>query len=141
MIQAIFRTMIKLAPFLYMTLIWVLSSLPQDAVIKTPFSFDGMLKESLHLVEFAILYCLFVLYFLVDRKLTTITNKFAALIAISYGFIDEFHQYFVPYRSATMIDLVKDTLGVLIVYYLVNRYYFSGKPSRIKNLLQRIEGF
>ncbi|NQD68647.1 hypothetical protein HP456_22325, partial [Bacillus haikouensis] len=50
------------APFLYMMLIWILSSNPDDAVIRFPDNtVDRFIKESLHLIEFAILYGLFVL--------------------------------------------------------------------------------
>lgn len=120
---------IKIAPFLYMGLIWILSSLPHDAVIDTPYAWDRAFKESLHLIEFGILYILFVLFFAVNGKLTHKTSKISAAIAISYGFIDELHQYFVPYRSATVIDLVKDTIGVLVAYYLVRRYFLTKKGA------------
>ncbi|MBE4907297.1 VanZ family protein [Bacillus luteolus] len=120
---------IKIAPFVYMGLIWILSSLPHDAVIDTPYSWDRAFKESLHLIAFGILYLLFVLSFAVDGKLTHKTSKIAAAIAISYGFIDELHQYFVPYRSATVIDIVKDTIGVLVAYYLIRRFYLTKKGA------------
>lgn len=129
---------IKTAPFAYMALIWILSSLPQDAVIDTPYRWDRPFKESLHLIEFGILYVLFVLFFVVDGKLTRKTNVIAAVIAISYGFGDELHQYFVPYRSATVNDLVKDTIGVLVGYIVVKRFYFSNESTKLKACLEGI---
>lgn len=117
----ILRAIVRISPFLYMGLIWYLSSHPSDAIIDTGLSFDGLLKESLHLIEFAILYVLLILCFSTFGRLTNRMNNLAAIWAIAYGFIDEFHQYFVPSRSATVIDLVKDTIGVLIVWYFVKR--------------------
>ncbi len=34
--------------------------------------------------------------------------------AIGYGFMDEFHQLFVPGRDSSMLDVAYDTLGVSI---------------------------
>ncbi len=116
----------KSLPFLYMGFIWYLSDRPADAVVNFPV-YDGFIKESLHLVEFAILYGLFVLFFVVDGKLSKKTNLVAAIIASLYGLVDEVHQYFVPNRSATVIDLVKDVLGVTIAYWIVHRGYFVKK--------------
>lgn len=113
------KFMFTLAPFLYMVMVWVLSSLPSDAVINTSFSFDRAFKESLHLVEFGILYLLFVAALIVNGKFSKKFNMIVAIVAILYGLVDEIHQSFVPYRSATIIDFVKDTIGVLVLFYVV----------------------
>jgi VanZ family protein len=133
------RFIIICAPFAYMVLIWILSSLRHDAIIDTPFSFDRAFKESLHLIEFGILYGLWVVYLLTKGKFTQQSNLFVALISIAYGFVDEAHQYFVPYRSATVIDLVKDTIGVLVLFFIVKRIYFSNRPTKAKDFLNWIE--
>jgi VanZ family protein len=135
------RLIIVLMPFMYMVFIWVLSSLPQDAIVQTPFSFDHMLKESLHLIEFAILYGFFVLSFLVQQKFSEKTNILAAWIAILYGLVDEIHQYFVPYRSAQVIDLVKDAIGVLVLYWVCKRGYFSDSSSVIGKWMHAVERY
>jgi len=138
--KALLRLLLLIAPFLYMILIFILSSLPSDAIVNTPFSWDRAFKESLHLIEFGILYGLWVLFFLVQGKFSPKTSLLSAVIAIAYGFSDELHQYFVPYRSATVIDLVKDTIGVLVLYTIVKVSYFGEKLPSIKKLLTRIEG-
>ncbi|MEH7235247.1 VanZ family protein [Bacillus sp. JJ1562] len=138
--KAFLRFLLLLAPFLYMIFIFILSSLPSDAIVNTPFSWDRAFKESLHLIEFGILYGLWVLFFLVQGKFTPKTSILAAALSIAYGFSDELHQYFVPYRSATVIDLVKDTIGVLVLFWIVKVSYFGEKLPRIKKLLQWIEG-
>jgi len=139
MIKKLVRLLFLIAPFCYMLFIWILSSLPHDAILDTPFSFDLLLKESLHLIEFGILYGFFVLFLIVRGKMTKTSNTVVAAVAIGYGFIDELHQYFVPYRSATVIDLVKDTIGVLVLYWIIRNTYFSEKPSKLKSLLQKLE--
>ena len=35
------------------------------------------------------------------------------ILGIAYGISDEFHQYFVPCRTATLGDLLFDTFGIL----------------------------
>lgn len=116
--------LIKAIPYLYMVLIWILSSLPTDAIIDTKLSMDHFIKESLHLVEFGILYLLFAFSLRFQGKLNQKSNIIIAFISISYGLIDEVHQSFVPYRSATLIDFVKDTIGVIVAYYFVNKKLF-----------------
>ncbi|MEH7379374.1 VanZ family protein [Bacillus sp. JJ1533] len=138
--KAFLRFLLLIAPFLYMIFIFILSSLPSDAIVDTPFSWDQAFKESLHLIEFGILYGLWVLFFLVQGKFTPKVSILAAVLSIAYGFSDELHQYFVPYRSATVIDLIKDTIGVLVLFSIVKVSYFGEKLPRFKKFLQRVEG-
>ena len=129
------RLLLILAPFAYMIFVWILSSLPSDAIIDTNYSFDNAFKESLHLIEFGILYGFWVLFLLVLNKFNLKTNVIVAVISILYALTDEIHQSFIPYRSATVIDFIKDTIGVLVVFWIVRRFYFSEKPSKVKRLL------
>ncbi|WP_121663854.1 VanZ family protein [Metabacillus litoralis] len=119
------KAIFTLLPLLYMALIWTLSSFPADAIVNTPFSFDTLLKESLHLIEFAILYWLIAFAFMAHGRWTERTSLIAAAIAILYGLTDEIHQSFVPARSATVIDFVKDTIGVLVSYYIAKKKFFK----------------
>ena len=45
------------------------------------------------------------------------------VISSLYGLTDEIHQSFVPYRSATVIDLVKDCIGVLVASWVLYGAY------------------
>jgi VanZ family protein len=122
------KKILWLLPIAYMALIWTLSSFPADEFVALPdLSLDRIIKESLHLVEFGILYLLFVLALFGNGQLTKKTSLIFALIACLYGALDEIHQSFVPYRSATWIDLVKDVIGVTVASYFVNRFYFLKK--------------
>lgn len=125
-----FRPLLWALPILYMAFIWVLSSLPTDTVIELPDSeLDGFIKESLHLVEFAILYFLFVVALGFNGKLTLRTSLIVALISCMYGAIDEIHQSFYPYRSASWFDLLKDCIGVAAVWGHIRFHYFHRKKS------------
>lgn len=126
----IIRYFITILPFCYMGFIWYISGKPSDAVINTGLSFDTLLKELLHLIEFAILYYLLVLLLSIHGKMTPKNNRLIALLSIIYGLVDECHQYFVPFRSATFIDFAKDTIGVLFLWYFVTRIYFGRNTFR-----------
>ncbi|MGM0842365.1 MAG: VanZ family protein [Bacillota bacterium] len=130
------------APFLYMILIWIMSSNPDDAVIRFPDNqLDRFIKESLHLIEFGILYGLFVVALLAHGKLRYTLNFTAALIAVFYGFVDEIHQSFVPYRSATMIDAAKDLIGVTVLFWIVNRTYFKKPDHPLTRKMKTFEAY
>ncbi|WP_409252236.1 VanZ family protein [Bacillus sp. SCS-153A] len=123
---------LTVAPFLYMALIWYMSGNPDDMIIKMKHDqFDRIFKESLHLVEFAILYVLFILALLAHGRLTYTASVIAAIVAGFYGLTDEIHQSFVPYRSATLIDAVKDLTGVAVCLVIVNRTYFKDKTHPV----------
>lgn len=120
-----------LLPPTYMGLIWFLSSHPSDAIVNTGLSFDSTLKEGLHLVEFGILYLLLVMALISWDKLNKNSSFLAAFLSFFYGLTDELHQYFVPARSFSLIDLAKDLIGIIIVWYIVKRTFL--KRLRLKN--------
>lgn len=129
------KWLLWLLPVAYMILIWTLSSMPSDAIVEFPDSnVDVFIKESMHLVEFAILYLLFVFASYATGTFSARRNILFTIIACLYGVTDEIHQSFVPYRSATVIDVIKDVIGVLISYYFVrNRgtgYLFRSKQGQ-----------
>jgi VanZ family protein len=130
----------RILPIVYMLVIWTLSSMPADAVVELPLEgVDAFLKESMHLIEFAILY---VLLFFAGMTFTNFKPLMSFIfmgIAILYGAVDEIHQSFVPYRSATWIDFVKDTIGVLIVAHFMHHAYFSGKFVKLGRVLRSFE--
>ena len=64
-------------------------------------------------------------------------NLICILILALYGLTDEIHQSFVPYRSATVIDLVKDVLAFLSLHGLcmvpIRKNAFQGLASSCGN--------
>ncbi|KMY56296.1 hypothetical protein A8F95_05310 [Bacillus wudalianchiensis] len=121
-----------------MIAVWIMSSMPDNVIIELPQSeADRFFKESLHLIEFAILYSLIVNAFLAHGRFTNAVHVAAALIACFYGLIDEIHQAFVPFRSATVIDAVKDITGVLVCFLIVQFTYFQRPNSLISRLMNK----
>lgn len=106
--------------------------MPDNAVVELPDStVDSFVKESLHLVEFAILYLLLVGAMLTTGKFSFRLSLICGAIAAAYGLLDEIHQSFVPARSATVIDFVKDVTGVVAASYFVIRAYRKHGFERI----------
>lgn len=135
------KYVIRILPVVYMVLIWILSSMPSDAVVELPNSgIDAFIKESLHLIEFGILY---VLLFLAGLTLTNFKPLMSFIfmgIVILWGLVDEIHQSFVPYRSSTVIDFVKDTIGVLVASHFMHHAYFNGKFGKLGDWLKGFAG-
>lgn len=124
------RLFVMALPVFYMIAIWIMSGLPHDTIMDLPNnSLDLLIKESLHLVEFAILYGLIAAAFLANGRLTPMVSFAAAVFASFYGLADEIHQAFVPYRSATLIDAIKDVTGVAIAFLAVKYMYFERKSK------------
>lgn len=119
--------------FLYMAFIWIQSSyfnpsgllkyadyISLDVVI-----IAGIILELAHLIEFGILYLLCIFFLLTFGKLTMKKEIIAALFSIAYGAVDEVHQIFVPFRSFSIVDLIKNIVGVLIFLYSFRKVYFK----------------
>ncbi|KAA9027804.1 VanZ family protein [Niallia endozanthoxylica] len=134
------KILLRLFPFIYIVTIWVMSSMPDNAVVELPDSeWDANIKESLHLIEFGILYVLLVLALLTFKGLTAKRNIILIIIASLYGIIDEIHQSFVPYRSATIIDVVKDITGVLVASWILYGAYQKKRFLKLGTLLRKLE--
>lgn len=76
----------------------------------------------IHIVEYAALGFLCVW----SLRTTSLRNRriiiyVAATAAAFYGATDEFHQYFVPGREASVVDLFLDAVGAFIGAYVATR--------------------
>lgn len=73
-----------------------------------------------------------ILGFLYSRAHNFQWNKFTflatVLFAVLYGISDELHQYFVPQRNSSIMDVVADGLGGMFGYFFYNltRSYQTG---------------
>ena len=61
-------------------------------------------------------------------------------VSMIYGLVDEVHQMYVPFRSFSISDLLKDWIGVIVASLIIHKSYFSNKKSRLGLALRRIEG-
>ncbi len=96
-----------LPPFIYAAFIFYLSSLPGTAFVSPFFSADKVF----HLGEYAVLGYLLARAlgrYQVQKKKLFIT---AAFICFAYGLSDELHQFFVPDRCTSLMDVIVDGIG------------------------------
>lgn len=102
-----------LPPLLWASLIFILSDQNTLPGASSPVV-DLIFKQSAHTFVYA------VLHFLIWR-----INKKQVLapilITLAYTLTDEFHQSFIPGRTATWIDIGFDLIGISISHYLTHR--------------------
>ena len=116
-----------------MLVIFVLSSIPGDRFPEMQFR---LADKMAHFLIFGILAVL-----LARSIRNTITpfwkNRYiqwSILIAIIYGFIDEWHQMYSPGRYASSSDLIADVLGILCFVSI----YFWWVNKRNKNMMGKV---
>ncbi|MEH7380074.1 VanZ family protein [Bacillus sp. JJ1533] len=142
----IIRFILGILPVVYMLWIWLQSSHfnpskfedIDDQIGIQLYYLLGAALEIGHLFQFAILYALLVMAFLTFGKLSLKIEILLFIISVLYGALDEIHQYFVPFRSFSFIDLVKDSIGVIVVSYIIHKKYFNQKQSRVGKFLRGI---
>jgi len=101
---------------LYCLLIFIQSSYPSiKRATELPY-FDKML----HFVAYALLGALFLRAFKTSRIKNNVRLVFilSVLLSFFYGISDEIHQYFVPYRTADLMDVLADMFGSLMGVYI-----------------------
>ena len=144
--MGMFRLFIRVLPVIYMIFIWWQSGSlnPESLITLAPYlgytlvSFLGVGLELAHLFEFGLLYLFIALFFLSYGSISKRGTILALVISLLYGFIDEVHQYFVPFRSPSLIDLLKDIVGVIVVWYVMHHFYLVKKDSKINAFLTKI---
>ncbi|QQR89633.1 MAG: VanZ family protein [Myxococcales bacterium] len=103
---------------LYMTLIWGVSAIPAGHLPKVTFLVHDKL---LHFTEYFVLGVL--VYFACHVSFAHLNNRFryllAFVISVSWGIIDECHQYYVPKRIPSVMDWLADTTGVAFALSLI----------------------
>lgn len=123
--------------FIWASLIFIFSSYPTSKVTEIHWK-DFVIKKTAHLVEYSV----FTVLLFRALKKSSVEKKTALiisiLVAIAYGFSDEFHQSFTPGREPKIRDVLIDTFGILMTAGFV--YYIAPKlTGKLKLLLKRCE--
>lgn len=104
---------------LYYAIIFILSSSRVKVQVSLP-----SLDKGVHLMEFALLgFLLSFGFFLSFGSSFRVKSVFILASGILLGCLDELHQCFVPERSFEVLDIVADSIGILIG--LITFYYLS----------------
>lgn len=111
-----------------MAVVFVLSSIPgkgDGKAARLLAAFDPQLQNLLHLPLFALLQYLWLRGLAAQGVRGAGLFAGSLLITLGYGVFDEFHQYFVPGRYASLTDLLLNLTGALLgvlVYRLTLRH-------------------
>ena len=118
-----------LPPFVWAAVIYVESSIPGHAFPSTPPGTDKLV----HITIF------FILGWLSHRAFTHQSSELVSkmslyltqVVTILYGFSDEFHQLFVPGRTADMYDMAADAVGgfLFVIVFLLSHYFPKRTPK------------
>lgn len=98
----------------------------------------GVVLELAHLIEFGILYLLVLIALLSFGDLTGNKEKFAIIITVVYASVDEIHQIFIPYRSFSLIDMLKNVVGLWVFWFVIHRSYYGKKSTKVKSFLHGV---
>jgi VanZ family protein len=74
------------------------------------------IRKAAHITEYAVLFLLSQWATYGTTSSTNLRAWFPALLSVAYACSDEFHQSFVPGRSAQFSDVLVDSTGVLIAW-------------------------
>lgn len=140
------RIVFIMLPIGYMAFIWLQTSYfdPESVSILLPYlsmpiiMLIGTAMELAHLFEFGFLYFLIIVVFLSFGELSKWKEWTALIISLLYGIVDEIHQIYIPFRSASFVDLFKNTIGIVIMWWIIQKYYFKNKGSILGRLLRKI---
>jgi polysaccharide biosynthesis protein VpsQ len=143
------RFFISILPVFYMYLIWQQTShFDPESVsslkeVLNPYLIlaIGAAFELGHLFEFGILYFLLIMSVLSYGHLKKWMEVIIIIISLLYGLVDELHQIFVPFRSFSIFDLIKNAIGVFVVAILIHQKYFNNKSSRFGLFLRNSTHF
>jgi VanZ family protein len=109
--------------------LWVFPNISDDRLAAIHF----LLRKAAHFTEYG------VLAFLASRAFTTSSHAFirrhwfqlGLLLVACYSLLDEFHQSFVPSRTASVYDSVIDMAGGVTVLLIFKLYYKRAKNHEV----------
>lgn len=121
---------INTSRFIGPLLLWLFPNISEAGLA----SIHLLIRKAGHVTEYAIL------AFLLRRAFVTSTKSFiqrnwfqlGLLIIVCYALLDEFHQSFVPSRTASIYDSVIDVFGgltVLLIFKLCDKRIVGGKRT------------
>lgn len=126
MVVTIIKWIIRILPLGYLGLIWLQSQMFNPSSLEALPRVGYMLEMS-HLFLFGFLYILIILALLTFKRLTLKMQIVVLVLTFILALGDEVHQYYVPYRSASIIDMVKNTIGIIAAWCLVGLTHWSLK--------------
>ena len=114
----------KILFFVWLILIFFLSSLEETRPPGLPDDFQFILRKLFHVFEFFILNLFLLKGFSKNKK----DSILFILISILFSISDEIHQFFILNRVASIFDVLIDTIGITLAYIF---YTFINKHKTV----------
>lgn len=86
------------------------------------FNLDFLIKKTGHIFVFGVLFALIYRAGMQNKLSSKTATIVAVLLTVLYAISDEYHQSFVTGRTATVKDVLFDTLGMLIAWLKIHEY-------------------
>lgn len=119
--QRLFRLIYYwIPPFIWMLFIFSLSAKSNIGTTQS-YIYDFIIFKTLHIIEYAVLYFLFLRAF---RTLSLSLRKqfiFPAVCSLMFAVSDEIHQLFTATRQGKVQDVFIDLIGIIIMYGIVKK--------------------
>ncbi len=104
-------------PLLLMGLIFVLSSVPgrvEEGMFRVLTELDPTWQNLLHIPIFGLVQYLWLRGFALKGKSGPTYVALSFILTLGYGTLDELHQYFVPGRYASFLDVLLNGCGAVL---------------------------
>ena len=104
-------------PLLLMGLIFVLSSIPgrvEEGMFRVLTELNPTWQNLLHIPIFGLVQYLWLRGFALIGKVGPASVALSFFFTLGYGVFDELHQYFVPGRYASFLDVLLDGCGAVL---------------------------
>jgi len=94
----------------------------------------------LHIPLYGILTILLILAVCPGNRMASPSRPiWAALMAVIVGALDEYHQSFIPYRDATLTDVLLDAVGAALVLVLAWRFPVASWGKVLQKLKKKAD--
>ncbi len=110
-----------------------MSSLPDYTVMGEDSIKEQIVSNAIHIPAYAVLSFLWFKSLKTgkSRKQTLKTESFICIALVLFAVSDEIHQYFVPGRYATLMDVCLDVLGIFTGLMVYRKYRSSNVISEL----------
>lgn len=129
---------ISWGPVLVWTSLIFLLSTRQSITVSDDYVWNFVFFKTLHLIEYAVLFLLYVRAFNLTIVMKPAYFFIAFLFTVLSGVIDELHQMFVPTRQGTIRDVIIDATGALSVWIFLHIMSLKA-PKKLKKLVKRLD--
>jgi VanZ family protein len=106
---------------------WFLPNVPQETLL----IIHGLIRKTAHFVEYFVLSLLILRGLRAGRRESHLAWAVVAVLLVAgYAALDEFHQSFVPGRTAAVADVMLDTTGGVAAQGVAALFFLWGEVRR-----------